>query len=82
MTYKAPVQDQVTVGIKIVLLHLLYMPLSLLVTLRVSFSPKLMTTEHLSAWMVILALRTKDSDFPNSRMRPNKIEQLIKMCAS
>lgn len=49
MTYKAPVQDQVTVGIKIVLLQLLFMPLSLLVTLRVSFSPRLVTTEYLSA---------------------------------
>lgn len=66
MTNKAPFQDQVTVGIKIVLLQLLDMPLSLLVTLRVSFSPRLVTPEHLSAWMVILALRTKERDFPNS----------------
>lgn len=64
MTNKAPVQDQVTVGIKIVLLQLLDMPLSLLVTLRVSFSPSFVTPEHLSAWMVILALRTKERDFP------------------
>lgn len=77
MTYKAPSRIRPIVGTKIIL-QLLLMKLSSSNHCRVSFLPRDITPEHLSAWME----NHKDRDFPRPWMRPNKIGQLIKTTAS
>lgn len=78
MTYKASSRVRPIVGTKIMLLQLFLMKLSPSNHFRVSFLPRDITPEHLSAWME----NHKDRDFPRPWMRPNKIGQLIKMTAS